>query len=339
MEFFPRQVFFEPGADSYPLGQKLLKLFEGLNVPVNKISCYNKLDFTDKSPGEFYSYAKGSLVVGIKKSMKLECCKPSADYQFSLVTGCPGSCEYCYLQTNQSLKPFTRVYVNIEEILDNVNEYINKAAPNVTTFEAGSTCDPIAVEHLTGSVKRTIEFFSTKQYGKLRLVTKFSNIDSLLDINHNMNTKIRFSINSKYVIDNFEHNTDSLEDRLKASGKIYNAGYPLGFIIAPIMHYADWKNEYKELILNLKEKIENPYNAKLTFELIQYRFTMRAKNVIEERFPHTKLDMNIDKRLRKWGPFGNYKYVYPKEKSNEIKDYISGLINESFPQSVIEYFT
>lgn len=159
MQFLPKHVFIEPNAENYDLGKKLIKEFEAFGIPITKIKTYNKLDEFKKSPNEFYAFGKQSLIIGIKKSMKLECCKPSADYQFSLVTGCPGSCEYCYLQTNQSFKPFIRVYVNIDEILENVDKYINIRKPKITTFEIASASDPISVEHLTGSVKRTIEFF------------------------------------------------------------------------------------------------------------------------------------------------------------------------------------
>jgi spore photoproduct lyase len=58
-----------------------------------------------------------------------------------------------------------------------------------------------------------------------------------------------------------------------------------------------------------------------------------------ERFPNTSLDMDENKLTLKWGNFGRYKYVYPKEKAAEIKGYLSLLIGERFPDARIEYFT
>ncbi|WP_048571616.1 spore photoproduct lyase [Clostridium cylindrosporum] len=335
----PKQVFFEPKATEYPLGEELYNKFQKLNIPIQKLSSYNKLDRESSSPSEFYAFAKDSIVVGIKRSMKLVPCKPSADYQFSLVTGCPGSCQYCYLQTNQSLKPFTRVYVNRDEIFNNIQKYIDSALPNITTFELASTGDPLSVEHLTGSVKSAIEFFSTSEHGRLRLVTKFSYVDSLLDLNHNGKTKVRYTINSPYVINNFEFNTDSLENRLDAASKIYSAGYPLGFIIAPIMIYEGYKEEYTSMLESLRSKIESPDTAPITFELIQYRFTAKSKKVINERFPLTKLDLNEETRFKKWGPYGVYKYVYQKDESKLLKEFFEEKIKKYFPSSTIEYFT
>ena len=44
-------------------------------------------------------------------------------------------------------------------------------------------------------------------------------------------------------------------------------------------------------------------------------------------------------RTLKWGKFGRFKYVYPKETSADIKDYITGLIAEYLPNARVDYFT
>jgi spore photoproduct lyase len=61
--------------------------------------------------------------------------------------------------------------------------------------------------------------------------------------------------------------------------------------------------------------------------------------LILTRFPQTELDLNEGNRQLKWGPYGKFKYVYPKDQSNEIKEYISELVLSNFSNAVIEYFT
>lgn len=231
-----------------------------------------------------------------------------------------------------------KIFVNVEEILEVITQHIEKGSPNITTFECGSITDPIALEHFTGNLKKCVEYFGENQNGRLRVVTKFDNVGSFLDINHNKHTKFRFSINTDHVINRFEHNTSGIADRIEAARKLAKAGYPIGFIIAPIMIYDNWKNDYNELLLNLKDKFSD-YNQDITFELIQHRFTSTAKELILSRFPNTKLDMDEASRLLKWGPYGKFKYVYPKEKSSDIKTYLSNLIKSNFDKSIIEYFT
>lgn len=342
MELFsPERVFFDTTSLKYPLGQKLLQYFEEKNVEIIKAPIQRVFHFIPgESENDKYSHAKKTLVITTKKSLNLDICKPSADYEFSLVTNCPGNCEYCYLHTTQSFKPYMRVYVNIEDIFETIKKYINKNSNNITTFEVASAGDPLAVEHITGNLARTIEFFGKLDNGRLRVVTKFDNVDSLLDIEHRGHTRFRFSINSRYVIDTFEHNTANFSERIEAATKIFNAGYPLGFIVAPIMVYDNWKEQYKELFETLGQKLNFSNNkAPVTFELIQHRFTTTAKNVITKRFPNTKLDMDETKRSLKWGMYGRYKYVYPREISDEIKEYISTLIKNNFSDSIIEYYT
>lgn len=340
-QYIPERVFFEPDALEYPLGRKLHDYFGSHGVKIFTTSIQNvHRNIPGTNEKEKYAAAKKSLVVRTKKSLSFDVCKPSADYEFPLATNCPGSCEYCYLQTTQGKKPYLTIYVNIDEIFAAVIKHIEKNDNKLTTFEVASTSDPLSLEHLTGSLSKTIEFFGTLENARLRVVTKFDNVDLLLNLEHKGHTRFRVSINSRYVIKNFEHNTADFEERIAASAKLSSAGYPIGFIVAPIMIYDGWKEEYLELFDRLKQQIDVTKSGHpATFELIQHRFTAIAKGFILNRFPNTKLDMEESKRSLKWGKYGKFKYVYPKETAQEIKDYISSLIMERFPEAIIEYFT
>lgn len=333
--FKPEAAYVDPRALKYSSTKSVISNLEKLNVPIIHS---RKVEIEGKSPGENYVKAKKTVYITVNSEKKLKSCKPSADYQFALSSSCPGNCEYCYLQTTQGEKPFMKLFVNIEDILGVIEEHIDNTKLEATTFECGSITDPVALEHLTGNLKKCIEFFGRCENARLRVITKYDNVDPFLDINHNGHTKFRFSMNTPYVIDTFEHNTSSFEERIAAAKKIADSGYPLGFIIAPIMVYDDWKSDYKQLIDTLKSKLKD-YTNPITFELIQHRYTLTAKELILSRFPNTKLQMNEENRQVKWGPYGKFKYVYPKDKSLEIKQYISGLISENFNNAIIEYFT
>ena len=176
-----------------------------------------------------------------------------------------------------------------------------------------------------------------QEFGRLRFVTKFANIDSLLSIPHHRHTEIRFSINSEYVINHFEPNTSTFAERIEAAGKVAEAGYPLGFLIAPIIEYDGWQAGYGELIHQLKERLGTT-TSRITFELIQHRYTKTAKNTILRRYPKTKLSMDEEKRRVKWGRYGKFKYVYPQETETEMKEFFQRVIMEAFPQGEILYF-
>ncbi|WP_031513454.1 spore photoproduct lyase [Desulfofalx alkaliphila] len=337
--FVPKRVFFEPDALEYPLGEELKKRFSQMGVEIKYTSSHNRvIGIPGSTPQEAYMEGKRTLVVGIRRSMDFQTCKPSAHYQLPLVTSCPGKCQYCYLATNLGKKPYIRVYVNIEEILERAAKYIEKHSPEVTVFEGAATSDPIPVEIYTGALKKTIEFFGRQRLGKFRFVTKYTAVDSLLDAAHNNHTRFRFSINSAEVIKKFEQGTPRMLQRIKAAEKVARAGYPLGFIIGPIFVHSSWQESYTEMLTSLAKNLPDHLQHEITFELITHRFTKRAKDVIGRVFPNTDLDMDEETRTYKYGQFGYGKYIYPKETMQEVKDFFTASINEKFPFSRIEYF-
>jgi spore photoproduct lyase len=338
----PERVFFDPEALKYPLGQTLYKKFTGTDADVEQ---HSSRDVARHIPGqtgrEKYAQSKKTLFVTVRKNTRLDVCKPSADFEFSLVSNCPGNCEYCYLQTTQGSKPYLKVFVNLEDLFGIIRHQADsKPQGEITTFEVASLGDPLGLEHLTGSLAETIDFFGKLDNARLRVVTKYDNVDTLLNVEHNGHTRFRFSINSGYVIKNFEHNTASLDERLAAAAKMAEAGYPMGFVVAPIMIYNGWEEQYANLFERLKHSLSHMQSAEpVTFELIQHRFTAVAKGHILERFPNTKLDLDEENRELKWGRFGRYKYVYPRETALGMKEFIRNSILEHFPDARIEYFT
>ncbi|MCR8633977.1 spore photoproduct lyase [Paenibacillus radicis (ex Xue et al. 2023)] len=338
--FVPELVYFEPDALNYPKGQRILEWAKQQGLPIQMTTSHNRItNLPGESDLEKYKIAKRTLVVGIRKTLKFDTSKPSAEYAIPIATGCMAHCHYCYLQTTLGAKPYIRVYVNTDDILKAAKQYIEERAPEITRFEAACTSDPVGLEHISGSLKELIEFMAREPLGRLRFVTKFHHVEPLLGLKHNKHTRFRFSVNADYVIKNFEPATSSFYERITAAGKVAQAGYPLGFIIAPIIWHEGWENGYQELLEKLKEALPEEATSDLTFELIQHRFTKTAKTVIQQRYPKTKLELDETKRKYKWGRWGQGKYVYPDDQANALREFITEQIFEKFPQSKIDYFT
>lgn len=336
--FQPQRVIFETEALEYSLGRELYSQFQGKGIPLIK-SPLNKVKshIPGDDPAALYKSGKKTLVVGVKKSLSFQSCKPSAHYQLPLVSGCIGQCEYCYLNTQLGDKPFVRVFVNIDEILDQAKKYIRERLPETTLFEGAATSDPVPVEPYTGSLKRAIEFFAIQSDARFRFVTKYTDIDSLLGLAHNNRTEIRFSLNTDRVINSYEHKTASSSMRIAASGRLAKSDYPLGFIIAPVFLYEDWKSDYRRLLLDLREALPQVLLHPLSFEIITHRYTEKAKNRILEIYPETTLDMENNTRQFKFGQFGYGKYVYPKEALAGVKEFFSQEIPAIFKNAEIKY--
>lgn len=339
--FVPDRAYFEPAALETPIGQEIHSRLKDLGVDeILTTTSHNRImNLPGENELQLYRNAKRTLVVGIRKTLKFDTSKPSAEYAIPISTGCIGHCHYCYLQTTLGAKPYVRVYVNIPEILHQAQNYIEERKPEITRFEAACTSDPLSIEHLTGNLRRLIEFMGEQEFGRLRFVTKYDTVDSLLDATHNGHTRFRFSVNAEYVVKNFEPSTSSLDERLAAARKVALAGYPLGFIIAPIYLFDNWQEGYQTLLNKLSKAIPPEQYPDIEFELIQHRFTKPAKRVIERRYPKTKLDLDESKRKYKWGRYGIGKYVYQTEQQNEIRSFFKTMIPEMLPGATIAYFT
>ncbi|WLR49753.1 spore photoproduct lyase [Bacillus tianshenii] len=338
--FVPQLVYIEPGALEYPLGIELRDKFTKMGIEIRETTSHNQVrNLPGENELQKYRNAKSTLVVGVRKTLKFDTSKPSAEYAIPLATGCMGHCHYCYLQTTLGSKPYIRTYVNLEEIFAQAQKYIDERGEELTRFEAACTSDIVGIDHLTHSLKKAIEYIGQTENGRLRFVTKYHHVDHLLDAEHNGKTRFRFSINSRYVIKHFEPGTSPFEQRIEAARKVAQADYPLGFIVAPIYRHDNWKEGYYELFERLERSIGDLNIEDLTFELIQHRFTKPAKRVIQKRYPKSKLEMNEEERKYKWGRYGIGKYVYPTDEAKELEETLRGYIHQFFPQAEIQYFT
>jgi len=337
--FIPKRIIFEKNTLNYEVGNRIYDFFKNdqaieiINLTNNRIK--------ERIPGDnlydFYRAGKKTLVVGIKRGAKFQTCKPSAHYQLPLLSGCIGHCQYCYLNTNLGDRPYMRVNVNIDDILANAQKYMDERLPETTIFEGSATSDPIPVEPYSHLLKETIEFFAASEKGRFRFVTKYGDVDTLLGIDHKGHTEIRFTLNTDKVIHDYEKGTASLSQRIVACEKVISAGYPTGFIIAPVFLYENWKEDYKKLLVDLKSQLPKNMSHPVTFEVISHRYTSRAKNIILEVFPDTELPMNNDERTYKYGQFGYGKYVYGKEEIAEIKEFFTTEIESIFQHKIIQY--
>lgn len=297
-------------------------------------------------PTQTYCEAKKTLVVRVRKVKGFASCKPSAHYQLPLASSCPGLCEYCYLHTRFGPRPYVTVYANVEEILDEAARLVREREPEVTAFEGSATSDPLAVEHITGSLRRSIEFFGAMEHARFRFVTKFADVAPILGARHAWRTTVRFSVNAASVIRSYEHHTAGLARRLEALLQVRQDGYPVGVMIGPVIIFDAWKDEYRDLLASLAEVLNappekdgrpDPETARLPFEIITHRFTSRAKSCILSVFPGTGLPMEEESRKLAYGQFGYTKFVYPKETMDEVREFFVSELGRRLPAARIEY--
>ncbi len=336
MPYQPDRVLVEHAALDLPVTRRVLSRLAGVRPEI--IETRVRPNAPRGEPGQVYNAAKRTLIVGLHPDQPLRSCRPSADFELLLGASCPGLCQYCYLQSTLGARPYVRVYADLEAILAGVTREI-EAASGPVSFEAASTSDPVGVEHLTGALAEVITYFGRQKRAQLRLVTKFGYTGGLLELAHGGRTRIRFSLNTPHIVGNFEAGTDPVPARIAAANRLGLSGYPIGFVLAPLMIYQGWEEDYDNLLTNLARELDPALLPGLTFELISHRFTPKAKEIIQARFPHCRLDLEETRRQIKWGRYGHRKFVYPREELHHLWRHVQEGIGRHFPQATIEYAT
>jgi spore photoproduct lyase len=332
--WMPRRVVFTPAALAEPWGRQILGRVEALGLPVEELPANRVTGLKGDDERATYRLAKSTLAVvtAPPSAFKLQPIPPSADWQFHLAEGCPAHCQYCYLAGSLSGPPVVRVFANLPAILDNLPAYERPGL--ATTFEASCYTDPLALEHLTGSLAETIRHFGARQDGYLRWVSKFDGVDDLLGLPHNGRTRCRVSVNAAPVADRFEGGVASVAQRLRALRKLAlppgrgGGGYPVGVVLAPILPIDDWQEHYRLLLDDIAGHLD--FACDLTFELITHRFTPGSKEVLLRWYPATRLDMSEENRVIKRNRFGGTKYVYPPETMRTLRRFFEREIGRRF---------
>ncbi len=347
----PRRVLVTKSARNFKYANAILNRTAALGSEIFELKSDRLPSIVPEANRNAYAEAKGTLalVVAPPGSFKLQPIPPSADWQFHLAQGCPAHCQYCYLAGSLSGPPITRVYANLDDILSNLHNYVGKGTVTSrkgarqeegTTFECSCYTDPLALEHLTGALARSITFFGDWNAAvQLRWTTKFDNVQSFLSLPHAKKTRVRFSVNAESVARRFEGGTATLTGRFHALRLMAQAGYPVGLTIAPIMDIPNFEGEYRTLLESVAAALHGISDVDLTAELITHRFTPGSKEILLDWYPNTPLDLDEQTRAQKRTKFGSLKYVYPASRMKEMRSTLERTIAAVLPRTRVLYWT
>lgn len=358
--WLPKRVLFTPDALNEPYGQQIYERVAALNLPIEVMKNNRLTGLRGADERETYRIAKNTLAVvnAPPSAMRLQPIPPSADWQMNLAEGCPAHCQYCYLAGSLQGPPVVRVYANLPAMLAHTATYEGTYPPNKswqlaeanrpTTFEVSCYTDVLGIEHLTGGLSESIRYYGTRENGQLRFVTKYDQVESLIGLPHNGQTRARFSLNAESVARKLEGGTASVEARLRALRKLAfpreqgGGGYPVGVIIAPIMPIPNWREEYTSLLDRLYAALDYgtmSHQLDLNAEFISHRFTPGSKDVLMQWYPNTSLDMDEAGRAQKRNKFGGTKYVYQPIDMQELKRFFYDEWAKRFPAAPVLYWT
>ena len=331
--FKPQKIYYEPNILKYEFGKEMFEKYKKMGVPMQEIESHNNiLELRQKQNSEFPKL-KQLLILGVRKTHKYVPNHKVSDYLVPFTSsGCTAMCLYCYLVCNYNKCAYIRIFVNREEMLKKLIDTSNKSSEDLV-FEIGSNSDLILENTMTNNLPLVIEEFGKNGKGYITFPTKFDMVDDILNLKHNGKTIIRMSVNPQYIITKVELGTSNLENRIKAINKLYNAGYKIGILVAPVIMIDNWKDLYKELIQILYNNLQEDVKKEVFFEVIFMTYSYVHTKINEEAFPNAIKLYSKDKMTGR----GKGKYMYKINLREDGEKYIRQLLNEYFPNNSIVY--
>ena len=341
--WLPKRVLFTPDALQEEFGQQLYERVQAHGLPIEVLKANRLTGLRGADARETYRNAKNTLAVvnAPARALRLQPTPPSADWQMNLAEGCPAHCQYCYLAGSLQGPPVVKVFANLPRLLQNTAHY--EQAGRITSFEVSCYTDVLGIEHLTGSLAECIRYFGTREGTHLRFVSKYSHVDSLLQLPHQGRTRARVSLNAEPIARRMEGGTAPIAARIAALRQLAlppeqgGGGYPVGVVLAPIMPVPGWQEHYTALLDQLATALDFPCD--LTVECITHRFTPGSRDVLQEWYPNHALDFDETTRAVKRNKFGGLKYVYRPDDMRTLKQFFYEEWQRRFPHAPVLYWT
>ena len=329
--FKPKNIYYEKDIMNYQLGKELMEKYA--DIPKIEIENHNNIEEMRKKSNKEFMDMKRNLIIGIRKTHKFVPNHKTSDFLVPYTSsGCTAACMYCYLVCNYNKCAYLRLFVNREKMLEKIIKTAESSEKELT-FEIGSNSDLILENEITNNLVWTIENFRDTKKGFLTLPTKFSMVDSILGINHRGKVIIRVSVNPKEIINRVEFGTSRLDERIEAINKLCEAGYKVGILIAPVIMVDNWKQLYKELIMELDSKLSLKVKKEVFFEIIFMTYSFVHTKINEEAFPNA---INIYDKEKMTGR-GKGKYMYKNDLRKDGELFFREQMHKYFPNNSIEY--
>lgn len=326
MPYRPERILIEEEALDYRFCQRVLKKFPDIQTELVKDTpSFNGIG----DPIKAISKGKRTLLLKVFKGNGFKLCPGFTDsllccnyYVLDLIENCPLECAYCILQAFLN-KPIITFHVNVENIVDAMIETIQQYPDRPLRIGTGEHSDSLALDHLFDINPYLVERFAHLSHATLELKTKTDAINALKGLNHGGRTVVAWSLNPEKMIQQNEHKTATLKERLEAAAEICEEGYKVAFHFDPLIFYEDWEDGYFDTIEWLRKTISPKQIAWISLGTLRY--IPKLKQIAEERFPKTAVFSNEFIASRD----GKMRYVKPIRR--RMLSSVSGWLEQKLP--------
>ncbi|MZG29446.1 MAG: radical SAM protein [Nitrospinae bacterium] len=291
--FQPEIFFLEEGIEEYPLAKDILSRHPG--IPRKTFRDISTLtDEIKPSSYDVFGEGKKSLALTRFKGSFLKKCPGVSPgmvccnyYVVNLSKNCIYDCSYCFLQDFLGNNPMQVAYVNVEDLLGELEEVFTQYPDRNFRVGTGELTDSLALDSIIPYTKHLLPFFNRQTNAVLELKTKSDQITNLLNHSDPTNIIVSWSLNPQTITEREEKGTPSLIQRLEAARACLEKGYRIGFHFDPIILIPGWEEAYKQMIDIICDTI--PVNKLEWISLGSFRYRPSLKSVIKDRHPETRL--------------------------------------------------
>ena len=293
MVFLPETILVDRSVADHPLTLKTILQFP--DIPVEHHSNLDEvMQRVQKTSSDIFGAGKRNLVLTrfngsfLKKcpgaSPGMVCCNY---YVVNLIKNCMYDCSYCFLQDFLNNNPLLVAYVNIEDLLKELDQIFSTHSDKIFRVGTGELTDSLALDQVIPYSQQLIPFFNKRENAVLEFKTKSNCVKNLLNQSSTKNIIVSWSLNPQVIIDQEEKGTPNLEKRLEAARLCAEKGYKIGIHIDPIIIFPDWEKAYHSLIKKIFELLLPSQIEWISLGSFRYRKSL--KKIINQRHKNTRL--------------------------------------------------
>ncbi len=324
--FEPEVIYVEPLARNFALTESVLSRFP--DVPVRELDDMQEVQRQiQMNASDTFGAAKRHLALTCFKGSFLKKCPGISPgmvccnyYVVNLIKNCVYDCSYCFLQEFLENNSLLTVFVNIEDLFDELREIFSSRPDNIFRVGTGELTDSLALDRIVPHTDFLIPFFEQFDNAVLELKTKSDQVDNLLRYQGTRNIIISWSINPREIAELEEKGTPGLDQRLQAARRCQDHGYRIGFHFDPIIIFPGWEQAYKETVDQLFDTVSP--SAIEWISLGSFRYKPRLKQIIKDRHRDSLLF------TQEHVPSEDGKYRYLRPLRNHAYETIRGFIRE-----------
>jgi spore photoproduct lyase len=293
MIFEPETICIEEGAEDYPLTRDILSRFPKTRVRSVRDSALVTEEIKASSPDVFGAGKKQLVLSRFKGSFLKKCPGISPGmvccnyYVVNLMKNCVYDCSYCFLQGFLENNPLMVAYVNVEDLIGELEQVFTEHPDRMFRVGTGELTDSLALEDVIPYSDQLIPFFNKQKNAVLELKTKSDNVGLLLKQASAKNVIVSWSLNPPDIIAHEEKGTPNLHQRLEAARLCQEKGYRVGFHFDPIILFPGWEQAYRDLVRDLFAVIS--VDRIEWISLGSFRYRSGLKQIIKDRHEDTRL--------------------------------------------------